>query len=206
MLLLNCKEPSILKQSVTWLLEYISNNTSYSAIQSQLCLFADHGTNPTTAGMEFATRQAILLCFEDSGSATCIIKPVPCPTEIESHIRSGCIILTICLRLENSAWDELCYNLGSRLRKLLAASNDSLWRTGLIYTRVHNSVAILYNAQVVLDVPLRLGSPDNCQILCVKPLAVSANADVKFSVKGLNLFLSSARLLCALEGKYLVEE
>ncbi|CAK8563427.1 unnamed protein product [Lathyrus sativus] len=54
------------------------------------------------------------------------------PTEIESYIRPGCIILTICLRLENSAWDELCYNLGSRLRKLLAASNNSLWRIGLI--------------------------------------------------------------------------
>ncbi|MCH97203.1 squamosa promoter-binding-like protein 1-like, partial [Trifolium medium] len=115
------------------------------------------------------------------------------PTEIESYIRPGCIILTICLRLENSAWNELCYNLGSSLRKLLAASNDSLWRTGWIYTRVRHSVAILYNGQVVLDVPLRLGSPQNCQILCVKPLAASASADVKFTVKGLNLFLSSTR-------------
>ncbi|KAK2396199.1 squamosa promoter-binding protein [Trifolium repens] len=129
------------------------------------------------------------------------------PTEIESYIRPGCIILTICLRLENSAWNELCYNLGSSLRKLLAASNDSLWRTGWIYTRVRHSVAILYNGQVVLDLPLRLGSPQNCQILCVKPLAVSASADVKFTVKGLNLFLSSStRLLCALEGKYLVDD
>ncbi|XP_058722874.1 squamosa promoter-binding-like protein 1 [Vicia villosa] len=128
------------------------------------------------------------------------------PTEIESYIRPGCIILTICLRLENSAWDELCYNLGSSLRKLLAASNDSIWRIGLIYTRVRNSVAILYNGQVFLDMPLRLGSQENCQILCVKPLAVSASTDVKFSVKGLNLFLNSARILCALEGKYLVED
>lgn len=128
------------------------------------------------------------------------------PTEIESYIRPGCIILTICLRLENSAWDELCYNLGPSLRKLLAASNDSLWRTGWIYTRVQHSVAILYNGQLVLDVPSRLGSPQNCQILCIKPLAVSANEDVKFTVKGLSLFLSSARLLCALEGKYLVED
>jgi hypothetical protein len=29
------------------------------------------------------------------------------PTEIESYIRPGCIILTICLRLENSAWNEV---------------------------------------------------------------------------------------------------
>lgn len=29
------------------------------------------------------------------------------PTEIESYIRPGCIILTIYLRLENSAWEEV---------------------------------------------------------------------------------------------------
>ncbi|KAK7328546.1 hypothetical protein VNO77_22656 [Canavalia gladiata] len=127
------------------------------------------------------------------------------PTEIESYIRPGCIILTIYLRLENSVWEELCYNLGSSLRKL-AASNDSFWRTGWVYARVQHSVAFLYNGQVVLDVPLRLKSPQSCQILCIKPLAVSASATVQFIVKGFNLFLSNTRLLCAVEGKYLVQD
>ncbi|XP_020234969.1 squamosa promoter-binding-like protein 1 [Cajanus cajan] len=127
------------------------------------------------------------------------------PTEIESYIRPGCIILTIYLRLENSAWEELCYNLGSSLKKL-AASTDSFWRTGWIYTRVQHSVAFLYNGQVVLDVPLRLKSPQNCQILCIKPLAVSASASAQFIVKGFNLLQSNTRLLCALEGKYLVQD
>ncbi|ESW10549.1 hypothetical protein PHAVU_009G219200 [Phaseolus vulgaris] len=127
------------------------------------------------------------------------------PTEIESYIRPGCIILTVYLRLENSAWEELCYNLGSSLRKL-ATPNDSFWRTGWIYTRVQHSVAFLYNGQVVIDVPLRFKSPQNCQIFCVKPLAVSSSSCVQFIVKGFNLLLSNTRLLCALEGKYLVQE
>ncbi|CAL0306905.1 unnamed protein product [Lupinus luteus] len=128
------------------------------------------------------------------------------PTEIESYIRPGCIILTIYLRLEKSAWKELCCNLGSSLRKLLDASNDSFWRTGWVYTRVQHSVAFLYNGQVVLDVPLRLKSPQNCRILCIKPLAVPSSASAQFTVKGFNLFPSNARLLCALEGKYLVND
>ncbi|KAK7411758.1 hypothetical protein VNO78_03196 [Psophocarpus tetragonolobus] len=127
------------------------------------------------------------------------------PTEIESYIRPGCIILTIYLRLENSAWEKLFYNLGSSLRKLVT-SNDSFWRTGWIYTRVQHSVAFLYNGQVVLDVPLRLKSPQSCQILCVKPLAVSSSSSAQFIVKGFNLLLSNTRLLCALEGKYLVHD
>ncbi|KAK7291746.1 hypothetical protein RIF29_07129 [Crotalaria pallida] len=128
------------------------------------------------------------------------------PTEIESYIRPGCIILTIYLRLEISAWEELDINLGSSLRKLLAASNDSFWRTGWVYTRVQHSAAFLYNGQVVLDAPLRLTSPQNCRILCIKPLAVPASSSAQFTVKGCNLFQSSTRLLCALEGKYLAQD
>ncbi|XP_047180545.1 squamosa promoter-binding-like protein 12 isoform X1 [Vigna umbellata] len=128
------------------------------------------------------------------------------PSEIESYIRPGCIILTVYLRLENSAWEEqLCHNLGSSLRKL-AVPNDSFWRSGWIYTRVQHSVAFLYNGQVVLDVPLRFKSPQNCQIFCVKPLAVSSSSCVQFIVKGFNLLFSNTRLLCALEGKYLVQD
>ncbi|KAK7363411.1 hypothetical protein VNO77_05554 [Canavalia gladiata] len=128
------------------------------------------------------------------------------PTEIESYIRPGCIILTVYLRLEKSAWEELCCNLGSCLRKLLESSNDSFWRTGWVYARVQHSVAFLCNGQVVLDVPLRLKSPQNGRISCIKPLAVPASAGAQFIVKGFNLFRSSTRLLCALEGKYLVHD
>ncbi|CAL0304865.1 unnamed protein product [Lupinus luteus] len=127
------------------------------------------------------------------------------PMEIESYIRPGCIILTVYLRLENSAWEELCYNLGSSLRKLLAASNDSFWRTGWVYARVQHSVAFLHNGQVVVDT-LHLKSRQNCQILCIKPLAVSSSSNAQFTVKGFNLFLSGTRLLCALEGKYLIQD
>ncbi|XP_057753182.1 squamosa promoter-binding-like protein 1 [Arachis stenosperma] len=126
------------------------------------------------------------------------------PTEIESYIRPGCIVLTIYLRLEKSAWEELSCNLGSSLSKL--ASNDSFWTTGWVYTRVQQSVAFLYNGQVVLDAPLHLRSPQNCRISCIKPLAVPKNANAKFTVKGFNLFRSSTRMLCAFEGKYLVHD
>ncbi|KAK7388067.1 hypothetical protein VNO78_22871 [Psophocarpus tetragonolobus] len=126
------------------------------------------------------------------------------PTEIESYIRPGCIILTIYLRLEKSAWKELHCNLGSSLRKLLAESNDSFWSAGWVYARVQHSVAFLYNGQVVLDVPLRLKSQQHFRISCIKPLAVPPGASAQFIVKGFNLSQSSTRLLCALEGKYLV--
>jgi hypothetical protein len=41
------------------------------------------------------------------------------PTDIESYIRPGCIILTIYLRLEKSTWDEVCVRTDARYVELL---------------------------------------------------------------------------------------
>ncbi|XWS53451.1 hypothetical protein CRYUN_Cryun10bG0002500 [Craigia yunnanensis] len=128
------------------------------------------------------------------------------PTDIESYIRPGCIVLTIYLRLKESTWEELCCDLGSSLRRLVDASNVSFWTTGWVYARVQHSVAFIYNGQVVLDTPLPLKSHKNCRISSIKPIAVSVTERAQFVVKGFNLNRSSVRLLCAIEGKYLVQE
>nr|WMI30913.1 squamosa promter-binding-like protein 12 [Diospyros sp. 'deyangshi'] len=122
------------------------------------------------------------------------------PTDIESYIRPGCIILTIYLRLENSTWEELCCDLRSSLIRLLDVLDDSFWRTGWVYTRVQNHVAFIYNGQVVLDTLLPPKSHKNCRIMSITPIAVPVSERAQFLVKGSNL------LLCALEGKYLAQE
>ncbi|CAH9114911.1 unnamed protein product [Cuscuta epithymum] len=127
------------------------------------------------------------------------------PTEIESYIRPGCVILTIYLRMDKSIWEELCCELSSSLRKLLDSSSDPFWRTGWIYTRVQNRVAFVFNGQVVLDTPLPVKGYSSCRISSVKPVAVPVSKGAQFSVRGFNLLRPSTRFLCALEGKYLVQ-
>ncbi|OWM67383.1 hypothetical protein CDL15_Pgr000835 [Punica granatum] len=127
------------------------------------------------------------------------------PTDIESYIRPGCIILTVYLRLKKSIWEELCRDLGSNLRRLLEASNDSFWRTGWVFTRVRSSVAFAYNGSIVLDTLLPLRNNENCRIAIIKPIAVSVSESAQFLVKGFNLLESTSRLLCTLEGKYLTQ-
>ncbi|PSR92457.1 Squamosa promoter-binding-like protein [Actinidia chinensis var. chinensis] len=128
------------------------------------------------------------------------------PTDIESYIRPGCIILTIYLRLGKSTWEELYCDLSSSLTKLLDASNDSFWSTGWVYTRLQHRVAFIYNGQAVLDTLLPPKSHKNCRILSIKPIAVPLSEKAQFLVKGFNLSWSTTRLLCALEGKYLLQE
>ncbi|KAL4203027.1 hypothetical protein AMTRI_Chr02g266470 [Amborella trichopoda] len=121
------------------------------------------------------------------------------PTDIESYIRPGCIVLTIYLHLVESMWEELSSNLSSSLGRLLELSNDNFWRTGWIYATVQHRIAFIYNGRVMLELPYHSKS----NILSVTPFAVAVSAEANFTLKGFNLSHSKTRLLCAYEGNYL---
>nr|CAD1829703.1 unnamed protein product [Ananas comosus var. bracteatus] len=128
------------------------------------------------------------------------------PTDIESYIRPGCIILTVYLRLTNSALEELCNSLSSYLERLLNSSANDFWRSGWIYARIEDQIAFIHNGQILLEAPLPLAYHDHCEIACVSPIAVPHSSKVTFTVKGFNLARSATRILCSFEGKCLVEE
>ncbi|KAG8477557.1 hypothetical protein CXB51_030810 [Gossypium anomalum] len=117
-----------------------------------------------------------------------------------------CVVLTIYLCQSEAAWDELCCDLSFSLNRLLDCSDDTFWRTGWICTRVQDQIAFIYKGQVVVDTSLPLGSNHSSKIMSVKPIALCATEKAKFSVKGVNLSRPATRLLCAVEGKYLVQE
>ncbi|XP_051141940.1 squamosa promoter-binding-like protein 1 [Andrographis paniculata] len=124
------------------------------------------------------------------------------PTDIESYIKPGCVILTVYLRLSESEWEELSCNLRSSLGRLLNLSDDTpFWNTGWIYTVVQDQIAFIYNGQVVADTSLSLGIDD--VILSMKPIAVTSSGRAQFYIKGSNLSRTSTRVLCSLEGNYL---
>ncbi|MBA0645193.1 hypothetical protein Goklo_013320 [Gossypium klotzschianum] len=127
------------------------------------------------------------------------------PTDIESYIRPGCIVLTVYLRQAEAAWDDLCSNLSFSLSRLLDCSDDTFWRAGWICIRVQDQIAFIYNGEVLVDTYLPLGSIRYGKIVNVKPIAVSATERAQFSVKGINLSRPATRLLCSVEGKYLVQ-
>ncbi|XP_074562605.1 squamosa promoter-binding-like protein 1 [Curcuma longa] len=129
------------------------------------------------------------------------------PTDMESYIRPGCLILTIYLRQSESAWAQLCNDLRTNLNKLLHNSSDKIWRMGWIFSMIQNYAVFIYNGQVVLDLPLHIRQPNNhCKILSVTPIAVAQSTRVKFTVKCFNVDQPTSRLLCSFDGKYLLQE
>nr|AGI62056.1 SQUAMOSA promoter-binding-like 8 [Erycina pusilla] len=128
------------------------------------------------------------------------------PTDMESYIRPGCIILTVYLRLTLSAWDELCHDLSSSLNRLLSLSADNFWQMGWIYVRLQHHVSLIFNGQVVFNKSLVGERTNYSKILSVTPIAATPSSRVTFKVKGSNLVRSDARLLCAFQGRYLTQE
>lgn len=128
------------------------------------------------------------------------------PTDIESHIRPGCIILTIYLRLVESAWQELSENMSLHLDKLLSSSTDNFWASGLVFVMVRRRLAFMLNGQIMLDRPLAPSSHHYCKILCVKPVAAPYSATINFRVEGSNLLSTSSRLICSFEGRCIFQE
>ncbi|KAL8158925.1 hypothetical protein V2J09_000462 [Rumex salicifolius] len=128
------------------------------------------------------------------------------PTDMESYIRPGCVILTIYLRLAEPMWEELSSDLGSSLSRLLDTTDDSFWRSGWAYTRVQDQIVFSYNGQILIDSSLPSQNSYCSRILNVTPIAVCMSELAQFQIKGSNLSRSSTRLLCAIEGKYLTQE
>ncbi|XP_022934500.1 squamosa promoter-binding-like protein 1 [Cucurbita moschata] len=128
------------------------------------------------------------------------------PTEIESYIRPGCVVLTVYTRQTEAAWDDLCHDLSTSFNSLFDVSDDAFWRTGWVYVRVQHQIAFVYQGRVVVDTSLPLRNKNYCRITSVNPVAVSTSKKAIFSVKGRNLRQPTTRLLCAIEGKYLTQE
>ncbi|PWZ31551.1 Squamosa promoter-binding-like protein 1 [Zea mays] len=111
------------------------------------------------------------------------------PTDMESYIRPGCVILTIYLRLPNWMWDELDDDPASWIEKLISISNDGLWRKGWLYARVQDCLTLSYNGSLMFASPWQLVEDYDQSSLCV-PFVVADKdvcSEIRMLEHGLNL-------------------
>lgn len=128
------------------------------------------------------------------------------PSDMESHIRPGCVILTIYLRLPNWMWDKLKVNPAPWIENLISISTDGFWETGWLYTRLQDRLALSCNGRLMLVSPWQPLIGDKHQILCVTPIATACSSTANFSVKGFNIVQPTTKLLCIFGGEYLIQE
>uniref|UniRef100_A0A0A9D7Q3 SPL1 n=1 Tax=Arundo donax TaxID=35708 RepID=A0A0A9D7Q3_ARUDO len=128
------------------------------------------------------------------------------PSDMESYIRPGCVILTVYLRLPNWMWDELDDDPAPWIEKLISMSNDGFWRTGWVYVRVQDCLTLSCNGNLMLASPWQPVIGDKHQRLSITPIAVACSSTANFSVKGFNIVQPTTKLFCVFGEKYLIQE
>uniref|UniRef100_A0ACD5VS03 Uncharacterized protein n=2 Tax=Avena sativa TaxID=4498 RepID=A0ACD5VS03_AVESA len=128
------------------------------------------------------------------------------PSDLESYIRPGCVILTIYLRLPKWMWDQLNADPAPWIENLISILTHGFWETGWLYARVQDRLALSCNGRLMLVSPWQPVIGDKHQILSVTPIAVACYSTANFSVRGFNIVQPTTRLLCIFGGKYLLQE
>lgn len=122
------------------------------------------------------------------------------PSDMESYIRPGCVILSIFVSMPSASWERLREDLPQRLKLLVEDSRTDFWRSGRVLVQAEQRLASSNDGKVRFCSSWR--SWDAPEIYFVQPIAVVAGQETTITLRGHNLTTSGTKILCAYRGKY----
>ncbi|XP_078443958.1 squamosa promoter-binding-like protein 15 isoform X2 [Wolffia australiana] len=127
------------------------------------------------------------------------------PSDIESYIRPGCVVLSIYLSMPSFAWEELHEEFLQRVTALVQRSESDLWRSGRFLVQTDRRLASHKDGRIRLSKSGR--SWTTPELICVSPLAVVGGEETSLVLRGRNLGAPGTRVHCTLtSGGYLSKE
>ncbi|KAK6939132.1 SBP domain, partial [Dillenia turbinata] len=134
------------------------------------------------------------------------------PSEMESYIRPGCVVLSIYTSMPSAAWEQLEGNLFEHINSLVHNSESDFWRHGRFLVRIGRQLALHNDGKIHLSRSWRtLSAPE---LISVFPLAIVGGQHTTLTLKGRNLSNPGTRQLqvgiyrihWAYMGQYVTEE
>lgn len=122
------------------------------------------------------------------------------PSDMESYIRPGCVILSIFVSMPSANWERLREDLPQRLKLLVEDSRTDFWRCGRVLVQAEQRLASSNDGKVRFCSSWR--SWDAPEIYFVQPVAVVAGQETTITLRGHNLATTGTKILCAYRGKY----
>ncbi|CAA7013530.1 unnamed protein product [Microthlaspi erraticum] len=120
------------------------------------------------------------------------------PSEMESYIRPGCVILSVYVAMSASAWEQLEENLVPRIRSLVQESK--FWSNTRFLVSTGRQLVSYKHGRTHLSKSWRtLNSPE---LITVSPLAVVAGEETTLIVRGRSLTNDGISFRCAHMGNY----
>ncbi|KAG0463229.1 hypothetical protein HPP92_021705 [Vanilla planifolia] len=119
------------------------------------------------------------------------------PSEMESYIRPGCVVLSVYLSMATEDWVELEKNFLHKVASLVYHSKSRFWANGRFLVRANGRIASHMDGK--LRVWRALHAP---KLISVSPVAIVSGQETTLVVRGRNLILPGTRIHCAYSGGY----
>nr|GMD03765.1 squamosa promoter-binding-like protein 14 [Ipomoea batatas] len=122
------------------------------------------------------------------------------PSEMESHIRPGCIVLSLYLSMPSPLWEQLEENLFQYVKALINDVDPQFWASGRFIVRTDKRLASHNDGNIHVYKSRRAWrSP---KLMCVSPLAVVGGQEISLTLRGTNLNFPGTKIYCTDAGGY----
>ncbi|CAL5383262.1 unnamed protein product [Camellia sinensis] len=126
------------------------------------------------------------------------------PSEMESYIRPGCVVLSIYLSMPSSAWGQLEENLLRHINSLIRDSDTDFWRDGRFLVHTGRRLASYKDGETCHCKSWKAWrSPE---LISVSPLAIVGGEETSLFLRGRNLNIPGTKIHCTHMGGYLSKE
>ncbi|KAF4365386.1 hypothetical protein CsatB_007948 [Cannabis sativa] len=126
------------------------------------------------------------------------------PSEMESYIRPGCVILSVYVSMPSAAWEQLQENLLQRLSSLVHSSASDFWRNGRFLVHAGRQLASHKDGKFRLCKSWKTWSSP--ELISVTPLAVVGGRETSLILRGRNLSTLGTKIHCTDKGVYTTME
>ncbi|KAF2310822.1 hypothetical protein GH714_017456 [Hevea brasiliensis] len=122
------------------------------------------------------------------------------PSEMESYIRPGCVVLSVYLSMSSATWDQLERNLLQQVYSLVQDSESDFWRSGRFLLHTSRQLASHKDGNIRLCKSWRTWSSP--ELISVSPLAVVGGQETSLLLRGRNLTNPGTKIHCTYMGGY----
>ncbi|CAN6580036.1 unnamed protein product [Malus baccata var. baccata] len=126
------------------------------------------------------------------------------PSEMESYIRPGCVVLSVYVSMPSASWEQLEENLVQRVSSLVQSSDSDFWRSGRFLVNTGRQLASHKDGKIRTCKAWR--SCSSPELISVSPLAVVGGQETSLLLRGRNLNNLGTRIHCTYMGGYTSKE
>ncbi|KAK6160892.1 hypothetical protein DH2020_004273 [Rehmannia glutinosa] len=126
------------------------------------------------------------------------------PSEMESYIRPGCIVLSLYLSMPSFAWNQLEENLINYVKSLVKDTGVGFWGDGRFLVYTDRQMASHKNGKIRLCKSWRAWTVP--ELISVSPVAVVAGQETSLLLRGRSLTAPGTTIHCTHADGYSIKE